>query len=240
MTALDPALLAVLVVAGIGIILWTVLFVGSRLIAISMNRSARSEAPPCQSRFLRDLKPLEDLLVEFVAQTHEFSTVLAVLAAHDKPVSLATIVHEIRIDQKSSTRADTAATSVGIALLVLHMAGLAKLKGGRFVATEIGREVRQRTLRLAPPPVARPWRPAMAQTKISPVANGSKAGLSVGRRPSDNHGISWRSSLRDVTLPRYKRPVANIGELRRLAVAHAAQANRIHQNTTVSTKETKR
>jgi citrate synthase len=37
MTALDPALLAVLVVAGIGIVLWTVLFAAGRLIGLSSN-----------------------------------------------------------------------------------------------------------------------------------------------------------------------------------------------------------
>jgi len=116
MTALDPTLFAVIFVAGIGIVLWTVLFVGDRLIAISLNRSALSQATSSQSRCFRDLKPLE--------------------------------------------------------------------------------EPRQSQLSL--------WH---------------------GKGPSDNRGISWRSRLRDVTPPPYKRPVANISELRNLAVARAAEAN---------------
>jgi regulator of nucleoside diphosphate kinase len=130
MTALDPTLFAVIFVAGIGVVLWTVLFVGDRLIAISLNRSAGSQATSGQSRCFRDLKPLE--------------------------------------------------------------------------------EPRQ-----------------------------SQFSLRHGKGPSDNRGIGWRSRLRDVTPPPYKRPVANISELRNLAVARAAQANLIQQNTTVFNKGNK-
>ena len=165
MTALDPALLAVLVVAGIGIVLWTVLFAAGRLIGLSSNwrKTTECDARTDRSRFFQDLEPLEDLLVEFVARSDDLANVLTVVATHDKSLSFARLVHEIRIRQNGST-------SAGIALCILHMAGLVRQSRGRFAITEIGREVQRRIL----------------------------------------HGI---------------------------AAGHVASANRLHQNTTVSTKE---
>lgn len=116
MTALDPALLAVLVVAAIGLILWGVLFLADWLDPLNVNHSRGLNGRKVGSRFFRDTDPVEDLLVDFVADSPEFAEVLGVLVAHDKPLSLAMIVHELRIGRNGSSRPDTLPSLVGVAL----------------------------------------------------------------------------------------------------------------------------
>jgi hypothetical protein len=229
MTALDPALLAILVVAAIGLILWGVLFLAGQLVRLNVNHSTGPSARKVRSRFFRDLEPLEDLLVDFVADSPEFAEVLGVLVAYDKPLSLAMIVHELRIGRNGSSRADTVPSLVGVALCILHMAGLVELKRAGFVATSIGREVRQRMLRGSTPSS----RASIAETK---AANRPFTGLSVRKRPADNHGISGRSSLRGLTPRRYQAPITNIGALREPSLADLAPAEPVQRETRVQTK----
>jgi hypothetical protein len=197
MTALYPALLAVLVVAAIGLILWGVIFLAGRLVRLNVNHSTGRNAHKIRSRFFRDLEPLEDLLVDFVADSPEFAEVLGVLVTHDKPLSLAMIAHELRIGRNRSSRADTVPSLVGVALCILHMAGLVELKRAGFVATSIGREVRKRILRGSTPSS----RASIAETKAQNAANRPFSGLSVGKRPADNHGTSWSARVDSPAIP---------------------------------------
>ena len=231
---MNSTFIALPVVAAIGLILWAALFLGGRLVRLNVNHSTGPNARKVRSRFFRDLEPLEDLLVDFVAASPEFSEVLRVLLAHDKPLSLAMIVHELRIGRNGSSRTDTVPPLVGVALCILHMAGLVELKRAGFVATSIGREVRQRMLRRSTPPS----RASIAETKARAAVNRPFSGLSVGKRPADNHGASWRSSLRGVTPLQYQPPITKIGALRMPSLAHLATAELVQPETTASTKET--
>lgn len=196
-----PAFFGLLAVAVISIALFALLFTGGRLIrrALIQSEAKAFGARTIRSRFFRDLDPLEDLLVDFIAQTPEFAEVLRLLARHDKPLPFAQIVHELRIVRNGSTRIDAFASLSGIALIILNLAGLAKLERNGFVATTIGREVRLRMLLGS----TQPARVSIGETRAQVAANLPSLGLSVGKRPADNPGIGWRSSLREVTPPQY-------------------------------------
>jgi regulator of nucleoside diphosphate kinase len=231
MTALAPALLSVIVVAAIGLILWGVIFLAGRLVRLNVSHSTGPNARKVRSRFFRDLEPLEGLLVDFVADSPEFAEVLGVLVAHDRPLSLAMIVHELRIGRSGSSRADTV-PMVGVALCILHMAGLVELKRAGFVATSIGRELRQRMRRGS----TSSSRALIAETNPQGAVNRPFSGLSVGKKPADNHGTSWRSSLRGLTPRRYQPPIINIGALREPSLAHLRRQSRLNGRRRVPTK----
>jgi hypothetical protein len=219
---MNSTFIALTVVATIGLILWAVLFLAGRLVRLSVNHSTGPNAPKVRSRFFRDLEPLEDLLVDFIAHTPEFPEVLRLLARHDKPLPFAQIVHELRIVRNGSTRADAVASLTGVALIILNLAGLVKLERNGFVATKIGREVWRRMLRGS----TQPARVSIGETRAQGAANHPSMGLSVGKRPADNQGISWRSSLRGMTRLQYQ-PITNIGALRMPPLAHLAAAEPI-------------
>jgi regulator of nucleoside diphosphate kinase len=96
------------------------------------------------SRILRDLEPIEDVVVDFVGHTPDFAGVLAVLTATKEPKSFARIVHEIRIGRARPTEIRIAANSVATALSILFVSGLIRLTRSGFVATDVGCEVHRR------------------------------------------------------------------------------------------------
>ena len=96
------------------------------------------------SRILRDLEPIEDVVVDFVGHSADLARVLAVLMATNQPKSLARIVHEIRIGCARPIEIRIAANSVATALSILFAAGLIRLTRNGFVATEGGCEVHRR------------------------------------------------------------------------------------------------
>jgi regulator of nucleoside diphosphate kinase len=96
------------------------------------------------SRILRDLEPIEDVVVDFVEHSPDLASVLAVLSATNQPKSFARIVHEIRIGCARSTEIQTAANSVATALAILFVSGLIRLTRSGFLATEVGCEVHRR------------------------------------------------------------------------------------------------
>ena len=96
------------------------------------------------SRILRDLEPMEDVVVDFVGHTPDFAGVLAVLTATKEPKSFARIVHEIRIGRARPTEIRIAANSVATALSILFVCGLIRLTRSGFVATDVGCEVHRR------------------------------------------------------------------------------------------------
>ena len=221
-----PAFFGLLAVAVISIALLALLFTGGRLVlrALIQSKAKAFGARTMRSRFFRDLDPLEDLLVDFIAHTPEFAEVLRLLARQDKRLPFAQIVHELRIVRNGSTRIDAFASVTGVALIILNLAGLARLEGNGFVATNIGREVRRRMLRGS----TQPARVSIGETRAQVAANLPSLGLSVGKRPADNHGISWRSSLRDVIPLQYstnnqQRPALRMPPLAHLGVPHSVQ-----------------
>ena len=143
---MNGALLGLTVVAAVGIVLWAVLFIGGKLIETSLarRRAFASGGRHMSSRILRDLEPIEDLLVDFVGHSPDLARVLAFLTATKEPKSFARIVHEIRIDRARPSEMRIAANSVATALSILFVSGLIRLTRSGFVATDVGCEVHQR------------------------------------------------------------------------------------------------
>jgi len=143
---MNGALLGLTVVAAVGIVLWAVLFIGGKLIetGLARRRAFALGGRHMPSRILRDLEPIEDVVVDFVGHSPDFVGVLAVLTATNQPKSFARIVHEIRIGCARPIEIRIAANSVATALSILFGSGLIRLTRGGFVATDVGCEVRRR------------------------------------------------------------------------------------------------
>jgi regulator of nucleoside diphosphate kinase len=143
---MNGALLGLTVVAAIGVVLWAFLFIGGKLIDTSLARrrafALRGRHMP--SRILRDLEPIEDLVVDFVGHSPDLAGVLGVLTATNQPKSFARIVHEIRIGCARPTKILIAANSAATALSILFVSGLIRLTRSGFVATNVGCEVHRR------------------------------------------------------------------------------------------------
>jgi regulator of nucleoside diphosphate kinase len=143
---MNGALLGLSVVAAIGVVLWAVLFIGGKLIETSLarRRAFVLGGRHMPSRILRDLEPIEDLVVDFVGHSPDLARVLAILTATKEPKSFARIVHEIRIGRAGPSEMRIAANSVATALSILFVSGLIRLTRSGFVATDVGCEVHQR------------------------------------------------------------------------------------------------
>src|SRR5947208_36198 len=143
---MNGALLGLTVVAAIGIVLWAFLLIGGKLIETSLarRRAFALGGRHMPSRILRDLEPIEDVVVDFAGHTPDLAGVLAVLTATNQPKSFARIVHEIRIGCARSTEIRVAANSVATALSILFVSGLIRLTRSGFVATDVGSEVHRR------------------------------------------------------------------------------------------------
>jgi hypothetical protein len=143
---MNGALLGLTVVVAIGIVLWAFLFIGGKLIETSLarRRAFALGGRHMPSRILRDLEPIENVVVDFVEHSPDLAGVLAVLTATNQPKSFARIVHEIRIGCARPTEIRIAANSVATALSILFAAGLIRLTRNGFVATDVGCEVHRR------------------------------------------------------------------------------------------------
>jgi regulator of nucleoside diphosphate kinase len=143
---MNGTVLALFVVAAIYVFLWAVLFIGGKLIDTSLasRRAFALGGRHMPSRILRDLEPIEDLVVDFVGHSPDLAGVLGVLTATNQPKSFARIVHEIRIGCARPTEIRIAANSVATALSILFVSGLIRLTRSGFVATDVGCEVHRR------------------------------------------------------------------------------------------------
>jgi hypothetical protein len=208
-------LIGFLVMAGLALKILIVQFVAGRLAGRGLNSETERLSRP-RSRFAQDLQPREDLLVEYVAHSKELAIVLGVLAAWDKPLSFATIVHELRTGRNHSLKnGSVPANLVGPALFILHGAGLVRLKRDGFMATKIGRKVQRRIeaepllIELARSAATQP----NATKKLLPITTEKSKAPMLWRR-------YWRSRLRRTPIPRYPRLAGRIGELRRPAASN--------------------
>lgn len=141
---MNPALLTLLAASGVA--LFALIIVASGLIHTSLKRrkAVAAGGPDIPSRILDDLRPVEDLLVDFVSHTRELPTVLALLSSLDAPAPFARLVHEIRIGRNGSTDLKAVANSLGPALFILGLTGLIRITADGFVITQVGREVHRR------------------------------------------------------------------------------------------------
>ncbi|MEO6872331.1 MAG: nucleoside diphosphate kinase regulator [Chthoniobacterales bacterium] len=147
---MTPILFTLLAAGGVS--LCALLIVATGLIHANLKRRTALAAGGAYlpSRILDDLRPVEDLLADFVGHSPKSADLLALLASFDQPASFARLVHEIRIGRNGTTDLKVAANLVGPTLFILGLAGLIRLQGEGFVATEVGREVRRRIVRASP------------------------------------------------------------------------------------------
>jgi hypothetical protein len=141
---MHSALISLLIASGVGLV--AVLIVAAGLIHERIKRRkavAAGNVNPT-SRILRDLGPVEDLLVGLVSHTRELRSVLATLSSLNAPASFERLSHEIRIGRNSSTEPNIATNFVVPALFILGLAGLIRVTRDGFAITEIGREVQRR------------------------------------------------------------------------------------------------
>ena len=115
----------------------------------SRNRLVRAAAqdprlPNRPSRFIRDLRPLQGLLVAFVDAARASAGILNVLSAHRKPLPLMAIVREVSVEQDRPGKGHVLATSIAWAgLSILLLPYFVRVSRRGFVITEAGHEVRR-------------------------------------------------------------------------------------------------
>jgi hypothetical protein len=124
---MNPALFGVVIIAAQFLVALAPLFVAASLIRIDRNRAeaADSHFVKRPSRFIRDLRRLQDALVEFFARSTESCRVLSVQLAHRKPLRLTTIAQEA-------------------VLCILQVSGFVRMSRHGFLVTKVGREVHRR------------------------------------------------------------------------------------------------
>ena len=148
---MNPLLITLLIASGLA--LCALLIVASGLVHHSLKRrkAVAAGGADLQSRILDDLRPVENLLVDFVRHSFEMTKLLAVLSTLHSPASFARLVHEVRIGRNGSTNLKTAANLIAPPLFILGLAGLIRVTADGFVITEVGREVLKRIERASQP-----------------------------------------------------------------------------------------
>jgi hypothetical protein len=141
---MNPALIGVVIIAAQILVALALLFVAGSLIRIDLNlaEAANSHFDKRPARFIRDLRGLEDALVEFFARSTEAYLILSVLVAYRKPLRLATIAQEVQREKDRCGEADALPMSIAWPVLcILQVSGLVRLSRHGFLVTEVGREV---------------------------------------------------------------------------------------------------
>ncbi|HEY5777783.1 MAG TPA: hypothetical protein VIT00_03550 [Terrimicrobiaceae bacterium] len=144
---MDTTFLVIAIIASFVLVPLALLFIGGQLIRSSMNQAAATDvgASKAPSRFTRDLKGLEDALVEFFASSKASSCILTVLAAHGKPVAFKALVEKIRANQERRRDGEDLPTStLRTVLTILQVVRLIHMNRDGFFLTDLGREVYRR------------------------------------------------------------------------------------------------
>ena len=141
---MTTTLLTLLAISGIAFCALLVVAGGLIHTSVKRTKAVAEGGPNAPSRLLDDLRPIENLLVEFVKHSQELASLLVILPSCESPASFARLVHEIRLAKSGSADPKMIASLVGPLLLILGLAGLIRIKDGRFVVTEAGREVQKR------------------------------------------------------------------------------------------------
>jgi len=111
----------------------------------SRNRLVRAAAQDPRltnwpSRFIRDLRPLQDLLVKFAALSAS-AGIVNVSPARRKPLPLMAIVREVSVEQDRPRKGHVLATSIAWAVLsILLVPCLTRVGRRGFVIPKVGRE----------------------------------------------------------------------------------------------------
>jgi hypothetical protein len=144
---MNPALFTIVIVASPFLFALALFFVAGRLIRIDLNRAGSADSTFAKRplRFIRDLRALEDALVEFFARSNESRRILSVLVAHRKPLRFAAIAQEVRLEKDRRCKAYVLPMSIAWPVFcILQVSGLVHMSRHGFLLTEVGREVHRR------------------------------------------------------------------------------------------------
>ncbi len=107
-----------------------------------LRASARRAGSP--NRLVRDLRPWEGTLVDFVAHSNASSAILSTLATRRRPMSFRVLVDELKRQFARDEERNDAPLSLPTVLFVLQLALLVRMSRAGFRLTEAGHEVHRR------------------------------------------------------------------------------------------------
>jgi hypothetical protein len=141
------------------------LFLSGQLIRADLGRAAAGSqnARRFASRIMEDLRPLQDLVVEFFGRSEYCAGLLKVLVRHEEPVTLSGALKKIPLQvYLEHTNSPPTHELAGVALFIMGLGGLVRLGWRGISVTKVGREVQRRLER----PVARNF--AEERPRLSP------------------------------------------------------------------------
>ena len=158
----------------------TLLLLGGWLIRYDLSRNGNAHT----SRITQDLRPFQDLVVQFFAHTEPSTRLLSVLAAHPHPLPIGAALRwaQPTADQTGSASVPHSA-SEWVALWMMRLAGLIRIKKRTVWITEVGLEVHRRITTPPSPP---------AEKKGKSIYDSLFVPL-----PIDNSGSSHRLRVRE-------------------------------------------
>jgi hypothetical protein len=102
-------------------------------------------------RLADELRGLEDAFVDFFAASKISSRVLNAIARHRRPIGFGTVAAEVRASEAAIHDEEIPMNAIRAVVRILMFARLVRMRAGRFLITELGREVHRR---MSP---GRPW-----------------------------------------------------------------------------------
>ncbi len=144
---MTPEIIALILVTSWAVAGVAVLFFGGRLIRYDseLDRTEDTSSSRKPSRLMEDLRPFQNLVVEFFGHSEYVTRVLNVLARHEEPLKMKTLVQEAHLSAEPHQKGAVALTHVAWpAACILAATGLVRLRRGGLVLTDIGREVQRR------------------------------------------------------------------------------------------------
>ena len=99
---MTPEFIAFILVALYLLASLAALFLGGRLVRHDLSRSETEDGKPLRrrSRLIEDLRPLQDIVVEFIAHSEYAPQILAALARKNVPLPLNNVAQEVRLASK--------------------------------------------------------------------------------------------------------------------------------------------
>lgn len=125
-----------------------ILFVGGLLVRSDIHRAARIRAGAIYptSRVLENLRPLQDLVVHFVGESHPCHQLLEYLENHNWPVPIGRLFQGRRSERVhgDTTTVLSSGEKIGPALFIVSVAGLVRFGRRGISVTNAGHEILSR------------------------------------------------------------------------------------------------
>ncbi len=123
------------------------LFLGGQLVRNDLDRAPakRRKTGWLPSRIIEDLRPVQDIVVEFFARSEQSSRLLGVLDQQKGPLSVNAILEKVRMQTDLRQSSNPPSPQLAwAALFIIRLAGLVRFSRRGVVVTEVGREVQRR------------------------------------------------------------------------------------------------